>query len=65
MKFSIEVVRAGGGGRDEVLCRVVADEISPKRVKVRADQLFIFWRNRGATSVRVLNAQGQELYVSL
>jgi hypothetical protein len=65
MKFRIEVVRAGEGGRVEVLHRFTADEISPKRIKVRADQLLKFWRNRGATSARVLNPRGEELYVSL
>jgi hypothetical protein len=65
MKFIIEVVRAAEGGRTEVLHRVTADEISPQRTKVRADQLLSFWRSRGATSARVLNAQGEELYISL
>jgi hypothetical protein len=64
MKFTIEVVRADEAGRVEVLHRSTADEISPKRVKVRADQLLGFWRNRGATSARVLNARGEELYTS-
>lgn len=63
MKFTIEVSRSGAGGPDEVLHRVTADEISPKRIKVRAEQLFQFWRGRGATSARVLNASGEELYV--
>jgi hypothetical protein len=63
MKFTIEVGRSGAGGRDEVLYRVTADEISPKRIKVRAEQLFQLWRDRGATSARVLNANGEELYV--
>jgi hypothetical protein len=64
MKFIIEVVRAGGGGHAEVLHRATADEISPKRVKVKADLLLDFWRGRGATLARVLNGRGEELYVS-
>jgi hypothetical protein len=65
MRFIIEVVRAGGDGRVEVLHRFTADEISPKRIKVTADQLLNFWRKRGATSVKVLNARGEELYTGL
>jgi hypothetical protein len=65
MKFIIEVVRADKGGRVEVLHRFTAHEINPKRIKVRADQLLNFWRNRGASSARVLNARGEELYTSL
>jgi streptomycin 6-kinase len=64
VRFIIEVVRAGDGDRTEVLHRLTADEISPKRVKVRAEQLFQFWRGRGATSARVLNARGEELYIA-
>jgi hypothetical protein len=64
MKFIIEVVRADDRGRTEILHRVAADEISPKWVKVRADQLLTFWRGRGATSARVLNVRGEELYVA-
>jgi hypothetical protein len=64
MKFIIEVVRTGEHGRTEVLHRVEADEISPKWVKVRADQLVTFWRGRGATMARVLNVRGEELYVT-
>ena len=65
MKFVIEVVRTRDDGRVKVLHRFTADEINPKRIKVRADQLLSFWRNRGATSARVLNARGEELYISL
>lgn len=64
MKFTIEVVRADQAGRGDVMHRVSVDEISPKRVKVKADQLLRVWRNRGAFSVRVLNPRGEELYVS-
>jgi hypothetical protein len=64
MKFTIEVVRAVEGGRGEVLHRASMDEISPKWVKVKADQLLKVWRSRGALSVRVLNVRGEELYVS-
>jgi len=64
MKFTIEVVRADERGRSDVLHRVSVDEISPKRVKVKADQLLRFWRNRGALSVRVLNPRAEEVYVS-
>jgi hypothetical protein len=64
MRFVIEVVRADEGGRPTVLHRLAADEISPKRVKVRADQLLSFWRGRGATRARVLNAFGEEIYVT-
>jgi hypothetical protein len=65
MKFVIEVVRTLEDGRAKVLHRFTADEINPKKIKVRADQLLSFWRNRGATSARVLNARGEELYISL
>jgi hypothetical protein len=64
MKFTIEVVRADERGRSDVLHRVSVDEISPKRVKVKADQLLRVWRNRGALSVRVLNPRAEEVYVS-
>jgi hypothetical protein len=64
MKFTIEVVRTDEGGRGDVLHRVSVDEISPKRVKVKADQLLRVWRNRGGSSARVLNPLGEELYVS-
>jgi hypothetical protein len=62
MKFIVEVIRAVEDGRTEVLHRVTAEEISPKRVKVKADRLIAVWRGRGATSARVLNARGEELY---
>jgi hypothetical protein len=65
MIFTIEIVRAGAGGRAEVLHRVTADEISPKRVKMRAEHLLRSWRNRGATSARVLNTRGEEVYGAL
>lgn len=64
MKFTIEVVRSSNCGRVDVLHRITADEISPKRVKVRAEQLLQFWHGRGATSARVLNAGEKELYVA-
>jgi len=48
--------RAGVGRRDEVVHRVTVDEINPKRVKVRSEQLLGFWRSRGASRVRVLNS---------
>jgi hypothetical protein len=64
MKFTIEVVRADERGRGDVLHRVSVDEISPKRVKVKADQLLRFWRSRGALSVRILNPRAEEVYVS-
>jgi hypothetical protein len=64
MRFVIEVVRGGGCGQAEVLHRVTAEEISPKRVKVRADHLLTVWRGRGATAARVLNGRGEELYVT-
>ena len=50
MKFVIEVVRTRDDGRVKVLHRFTADEINPKRIKVRADQLLNLWRNRGAAS---------------
>ena len=65
MKFTVEVVRASEHGQTEILHRVAADEISPKRMKVRAEQLLTVWRGRGATSARVLNARGEELYVAV
>ena len=62
MKFTIEVVHAVEGGRQQVLNRTTVDEISPKRAKTRADQLLNAWRRRGATAARVLNQYGEELY---
>jgi hypothetical protein len=64
MRFTIEVVRVGEGGREEVLHRVTVDEINPKRVKVKSEQLLSFWRSRGASSTRVFNPRGEKLYVS-
>jgi hypothetical protein len=64
MKFIIELVRAADSGGTEVMHRAAADEIGPKRVKVRADELLKAWRGRGATSARVLNVRGEELYTS-
>ena len=63
MKFTIEVVRTYEAGRGDVLHRVSVDEISPRRVKVKADQLLSVWRSRGASFARVLNPRGEELYV--
>ncbi|MGB7037568.1 MAG: hypothetical protein WBD71_18825 [Xanthobacteraceae bacterium] len=63
MKFTIEVVRAGESGRGEILHRTAVDEISPRRAKAKADQLWSAWRNRGASAVRVLNPRGEELYI--
>jgi len=40
MKFTTDVVRAGEGGRPDVLHRTTVEEISPRRVKTKADQLF-------------------------
>ncbi|MFZ0609133.1 MAG: hypothetical protein WBD53_08035 [Xanthobacteraceae bacterium] len=62
MKFTIEVVRAIESGRGEVLHRTAIDEISPRRAKTKADQLWSAWRGRGASAVRVLNPRGEELY---
>lgn len=64
MKFTIEVVRGGEGGRHQVLHQTTVDEINPKRAKTRADQLLQAWRSRGATATRVLNHRGEELYTS-
>lgn len=63
MKFTIEVVRAAEAGRQTVLHRTSVEEISPRRAKTKADQLFGAWRSRGATAVRVLNPRGEELYI--
>jgi hypothetical protein len=48
MKFTIEVSRSGAGGPDEVLHRVTADEISPKRIKEEPNNSS----NSGAAEVR-------------
>jgi hypothetical protein len=64
MRFTIEVVRAGEGGHKDVLHRTALDEISPRRAKTKADQLWSAWRNRGATVVVVLNPRGEELYTA-
>jgi hypothetical protein len=63
MKFVIEVVRTAEGGREQTLHRSTLDEISPRRAKTKADQLMKAWGSRGASSVRVLNHRGEELYV--
>lgn len=62
MKFTIEIVRAGAGGREDILHRTTVEEISPKRAKGKADQLLGGWRNRGASGARILNHHGEELY---
>lgn len=64
MVFTIEVIRSSQSGSEEVLQRAKVDEISPKRARTKAEQLFTTWRNRGATSVRVLNPHGETLYVT-
>ena len=64
MKFVIEVVRADEGGKEQVLYRSMVDEISPRCVKTKAGQLIKAWSNRGASSVRVLNHRGEELYIA-
>ena len=64
MKFVIEVVRTGEGGREQVLHRSTVDEISPRRAKTKAGQLIKTWGNRGASAVRVLNHRGEELFVA-
>jgi hypothetical protein len=64
MKFVIEVVRVDERGRDQVLHRSTADEISPRRAKTKAGQLIKTWSNRGASAVRVLNHRGEELFVA-
>jgi hypothetical protein len=40
MKFTTDVVRAGEGGRPDVLHRTTVEEISQRRAKTKADQLF-------------------------
>jgi hypothetical protein len=62
MLFTIEVLRSGEGGSEDVLHRVKVDEISPKRAKTKADLLLTTWRGRGATSTRILNPRGEKLY---
>lgn len=64
MKFTIEVVRIAEDEREKVLHRSWVDEISPRRAKTKADQLVKIWNSRGATSVRVLNHLGEELYTA-
>jgi hypothetical protein len=62
MKFTIEIVQAVAGGREDVLHRTTVDEISPKRAKAKADRLLHGWRRRGASAARILNHRGEELY---
>ena len=62
MRFTIEVVRAAEAEPEAVLHRTIIDEISPRRAKTKADQLWSVWRGRGAIIVRVLNPRGEELY---
>jgi len=62
MKFTIEVVRPGEGGREQVMHRTTVEEISPRRAKTKADALSLAWRKRGASAARVLNPHGEELY---
>lgn len=64
MKFTIEVVRIAEDELEKVLYRSSIDEISPRRAKTKADQLVKIWSARGATSVRVLNYLGEELYTA-
>lgn len=64
MKFTVEVVRTGDRGCENVLHRVTVEEISPRRAKTKADQLLGTWRQRGASAARVLNPRGEELYRS-
>ena len=64
MVFTIEVLRSGETGSEEVLHRAKVDEISPKRARTKAEQLLTTWRSRGATSMRILNPRGETLYVS-
>lgn len=64
MKFTIEVVRIAEDELEKVLYRSSIDEISPRRAKTKAEQLAKIWSARGATSVRVLNYLGEELYTA-
>jgi hypothetical protein len=64
MKFTIEVIRAAEGEREEVLYRSTGDEISPRRAKTKADQLVKIWGKRGGISVRVLNHWARRLYIA-
>ena len=64
MKFTIEVVRANEGGREEVMHSVAIDAISPRRAKTKADELVRTWRGRGASAALVFNNRREELYRS-
>ena len=64
MKFTIEVVCTIEGGRERILHRSTVHEISPRRAKTKADQLVKIWGSRGGTLVRVLNYNGEELYIA-
>lgn len=53
MKFVIEIIRINEASA-EVLDRVEIDEMSKKRAAAKANLLLSHWRDRGATSARIL-----------
>jgi hypothetical protein len=61
MKFHIEIMRTDGADTS-VLHRVSAEAIGPRQVKTKAVNLLKVYTQRGATSARVLNDKGEELY---
>jgi hypothetical protein len=53
MKFVIEIIRTDEA-LAEVLDRIEIDETSKKRAAAKANLLLSHWRDRGATSARIL-----------
>jgi hypothetical protein len=59
MKFTIDIVRPNG----RLLHCAVVEELDPIRAKVKAANLLKIWRERGASTARVLNQKDNETYV--
>jgi hypothetical protein len=59
MKFTIDIVRPNG----RVMHRTVIEELNPTRAKTKAENLLNAWRDRGASSSRLLNEKDEEIYV--
>ena len=62
MRFMIEVGRVGPDDSYTALHRSPHDSISPKLVKSAAQQRLSAHTARGANSVKIFNAQGEEIY---
>jgi hypothetical protein len=63
MKFTVEVLRLSADTDAEVLHRVSIDRMSPKWAQSMAASLLDTWRRRGANATRLLNQNGEELYL--